>query len=179
MPKVTLTPINVAKVIRSTPATFDAVMRGDVDAMLAVGNHFATIIKEMLRQPGTGRTYDKEIRIIRGKPRILRTKLHPEGVPRVPHTASAPGQPPASDTANLRNAIAVDITVNSKRITKVGVGVTGNAPYWELLEDGTRFMEPRPYIRPAYEIGRAGAGDKLIKKLRQRAKKILAKRRKG
>jgi HK97 gp10 family phage protein len=152
-------------------------MRGDADAMLAIGLHFTNIMKELVNQPGTGRTYDTEIRVIKGKPRVLRTKEHPEGVPRVPHVASAPGSPPAPDLATLRNAIVTEITSDTKRVTKVGVGISNVAYYWEYLEDGTRWMEPRPFVRPAYEIGKSGAGDKFIKHMRKRTKQRLARRK--
>ncbi len=149
-----ITAPNVAKILRASPTTLDAVMRGDVDGLLIVAEQFATIMRELIRQPGTGIVYKA-------------------------HQASAPGEAPASDLGNLINAIRTAITKDTKRLTKVAVGITKNAPYWEALEDGTRNIEPRPYIRPAYEIGRAGAGDKFVRRMRKKTKRIIAQRRKG
>lgn len=52
------------------------------------------------------------------------------------HIASAPGEPPISDTGALANSV-----VNSDESVSI------NAPYAILLEQGTRKMAPRPYIQ--------------------------------
>ena len=59
------------------------------------------------------------------------------------HTASAPGQAPATDTGNLVNSIQAK--KESRFVWSVGVG----AKYGKALELGTRRMAPRPFLLPA------------------------------
>lgn len=73
-----------------------------------------------------------------------------------PHVASAPGDPPATDTGQLKNSV---------QFAKLGpltwgVGVVGS-PYPDgnattaetavYLEFGTRLMAARPFMRPALQ----------------------------
>lgn len=95
---------------------------------------------EVVSQPGKGRVYDKEIRMIGGRPRILRTKEHPEGVPRVSHRASAPFSPPAVDTGTGRRSIGW--ARKGKLRWRLGAGTI--VMMW--MERGTRFMLPRPWM---------------------------------
>ena len=62
----------------------------------------------------------------------------------VEHQASAPGEPPASDTGQLVNSIGTvyDTTTLTGRV----VAKSKHAP---PLEFGTKNMEPRPFLRPA------------------------------
>jgi HK97 gp10 family phage protein len=64
----------------------------------------------------------------------------------VTHQASAPGEPPASDTGNLVRGITVEI--DSQKLT---ARVASTAEYASALEFGTPKMEPRPYMRVALE----------------------------
>jgi HK97 gp10 family phage protein len=57
--------------------------------------------------------------------------------------ASAPGEPPASQSGKLLRSIQIV----TSRIT--GVLVRISAPHARWLERGTKKMEPRPFIRPA------------------------------
>jgi HK97 gp10 family phage protein len=169
---ITLTTPDVAKIIRQSRTTLDAVMRGDVDAMLAVGNVFRTVMIEELRQPGTGRTYTTEWRMIKGRP-------VPINKPRVggAHTASAPGRPPATDYGTLKNNLAVAITTQTNTITKVGVGVSAPGFYWKYLEDGTKWIKPRPFVKPVHTAARKGAISTMRSRLRANVKRYLAKRK--
>ena len=63
-----------------------------------------------------------------------------------PHTASAPGDPPATDTGELKNNITMDVIRRGK--TVVGQIISG-ANYSEHLEFGTVNMEARPFLAPA------------------------------
>lgn len=56
------------------------------------------------------------------------------------HRASAPGQPPATDTGNLVNLI------NAHPTGPASAEVDFNAAYAGLLEMGTGHMAPRPYV---------------------------------
>lgn len=61
------------------------------------------------------------------------------------HQASAPGEPPAVDTGNLKNSIGVELVAKAKAI------VFAAAEYASSLEFGTRRIAPRPFMRPAVE----------------------------
>lgn len=69
------------------------------------------------------------------------------GARRGRHTASAPGQPPASDTGFLANHIFV---VQKK----LEVDVESRANYSKFLEFGTAKMRARPFMFPALEKNR-------------------------
>jgi len=59
---------------------------------------------------------------------------------------SMPGQPPHIDTGALRNSI--HIVMNPKGD---GAVVGTLIPYGKHLEVGTRFMAPRPWVRPTFD----------------------------
>lgn len=89
--------------------------------------------KESILKGGTGRTYEKY-------------------EPRRTHTASAPNQPPASDTGFLASQITMDVSVKSNG-TVVGQ-IISSAPYSKALEFGTTQMTERPFMQPALEKNR-------------------------
>lgn len=62
----------------------------------------------------------------------------------VEHQASAPGEPPATDTGTLAGSIHV---VPGDRQAEV----VASASYAAYLEFGTSKMAPRPYMRPAVD----------------------------
>ena len=80
-------------------------------------------IESILRDPKTGVTYGK-------------------------HTASAAGEPPASDTGFLARSISFKVEENQGEV--VGM-IKASAPYAASLEFGTRYIAPRPYMQPALE----------------------------
>ena len=61
------------------------------------------------------------------------------------HHASAPGEPPASDTGHLAGSLSI------YSINRETVAVEVGAEYGKFLESeyGTSRMEPRPFMRPA------------------------------
>ena len=63
------------------------------------------------------------------------------------HTASAPGQAPASDTGFLASQITMDVNVKPNG-TVVGQIISA-APYSKHLEFGTVNMTERPFMQPA------------------------------
>jgi HK97 gp10 family phage protein len=89
--------------------------------------------KESILKGGTGRTYEKY-------------------EPRRTHTASAPNQPPASDTGFLVSQITMNVDVKSNG-TVVGQ-IISSAPYSKALEFGTTQMTERPFMQPALEKNR-------------------------
>lgn len=67
-------------------------------------------------------------------------RYHPERI----HQASAPGEHPANDRGMLANSIEVDVDPTQFNLT-----ISAGAPYAQELEYGTRWMLPRPFLRPA------------------------------
>lgn len=83
--------------------------------------------KDSLSGPRTGREYR------RGK--------HGDII----HRASAPGEPPATDTGNLAGSI------RSRMIARAAGEVTVSANYAVELEHGRARMAPRPFFGPAVQ----------------------------
>lgn len=71
--------------------------------------------------------------------RIYRRGIHGTIV----HQASAPGEPPATDTGNLAHSIG------ARMIGRTEGEVTVSAEYAAVLELGGVHMAPRPYFAPA------------------------------
>lgn len=92
---------------------------------------------------------DAELEVLRGKRsgRVYRkphTKSH--------YTASAPGEPPARRTGNLRlnwnGTVESSSTGSGLRVTAV---LESQERYSTYLENGTRRMAPRPFKQPISE----------------------------
>jgi hypothetical protein len=87
-------------------------------------------VKELVHQHGTGRLYTR-----RG----------------IVHQASAPGEPPASDTglygASITQALEADV---QGLVEKIGTN-DKRGPWLEL---GTRNMAPRPHLVPGLDAAR-------------------------
>ena len=88
--------------------------------------------KESILSGGTGITYQKYN-------------------PRRQHTASAEGEPPASDTGFLVGSISSNV---KKRGTSVVGQIIASASYAPHLEFGTSTIRPRPFMQPALERNR-------------------------
>jgi len=100
-----------------------AVSRAVVGTALELQGNIKTSIA---RGPASGRTYEKYN-------------------PRRTHTASAPGQPPMTDTGRLVNSIEFD------KIGDLTATVGSKLAYATYLEYGTSRMAARPFFRPAIE----------------------------
>lgn len=98
---------------------------GGKHGLADVGVEVTNRVKANLSKPGTGRTYR------RGS---------------VLHRASTPGSPPAVDTGRLRASYTWRLGRDA-RGDYVEVGT--NVEYAPMLEFGTRYMMPRPHLRPA------------------------------
>ena len=108
-----------------------AVHSGLVRAIATSALSLDKSMKEMIqRGPKTGRVYK------RGN---------------VLHRASAPGEPPASDTGRLASSISPQFHDNGLRAT-IGVHEVSRVRYATFLEFGTRRMLPRPFVRPAFTL---------------------------
>jgi HK97 gp10 family phage protein len=69
----------------------------------------------------------------------------------IEHQASAPGEPPATDTGALIASGRADAVMGPRWVRGV---VEFKAPYAVHLEYGTRNMAPRPFLNPAIERNR-------------------------
>ena len=76
-------------------------------------------------------------------------KLYQKYEPRRSHRASAPNQPPASDTGFLVSNITMD--VDAKVDGSVVGQIISSAPYSKHLEFGTTTMTERPFMQPALQ----------------------------
>ena len=64
------------------------------------------------------------------------------------YTASAPGEAPASATGHLRQNIRAEIETKQADI----IGYVGTEDdYGAILEMGSRYILPRPWLRPSFE----------------------------
>ena len=89
-------------------------------------------VQQSIKQKGTAREYPRK-----GQP---------------PHEASAPGQPPATDSGFLSQNITAN--VEKKSDGSVVGQIISAAPYSAHLEFGTSQMQARPFMQPALEQNR-------------------------
>ena len=99
-----------------------------------------TLAKVICKLPGTGRIYGPgEYFLTRGNKvyHWKRTTMH---------QASAPGEPPAGDTGYLAASISHEVVKAGDTLV---ANVRAKANYGIYLELGTRYMKPRPFLRPS------------------------------
>lgn len=71
------------------------------------------------------------------------------------YTASAPGEPPARRSGNLRlSFMPYDEILPSGKNYTVKAGIKSNEKYAKILEDGSKRMARRPYKDPIIEKAR-------------------------
>jgi hypothetical protein len=102
-----------------------------------------TLAKILVVTPGSGRMYQAGPYFLRRGDKVY------HWVRTTAHQASAPGEPPSSDTGRLLTAITHRMDVEDKIVGRV----VANVNYALYLELGTRYMEPRPFLRPALSGG--------------------------
>src|SRR3990172_7607447 len=73
-------------------------------------------------------------------------RIYQKYQPRREHRASAPGQPPATDTGFLAAHITTVLDMDG-----LGANVESQAAYSKFLEYGTSKMAARPFLFPAFE----------------------------
>lgn len=94
----------------------------------------------------------------------------------VSHQASAPGEPPASDTGRLVNSFASYVNkLSQEKIESFVVAGRGVVRYARMLEFGTTKMAPRPYMMPALEKSRSWIRDRVTMAIRDGIKKATRK----
>lgn len=96
-----------------------------------------------IREPGTGRLYTT--RFFTDPSGVVRPITGKKGK-RPKHRASAPGKPPASDSGRLLGSVEVDIRDNGFKAL-IGTALD----YGRFLEFGTKKMEARPWLNPAFK----------------------------
>lgn len=134
--------------------------------------------KEMLSRPGTGRIRRSQTDR-KGKGSFVHTSFAETGKTRrmvrrgIPRTdisradrASAPGEPPAPDTANLRNSIQYE--PSDTEPFRVGT----NAEYADDQEFGTATILPRPHGRPAKIMSERQMSETVIATLKRSSKNL-------
>jgi len=120
--------------------------------------------KDVLNQPGSGKTYPAGISFITKGGRVIAIPGSPGHPGRSSsHTASAPGEPPAPDTHQLGQSIGVAEVGENMR---VGTGLRiGLALEYGVNVAGSRtgphpgknyVLQPRPHARPAKEAAKDG-----------------------
>ena len=107
--------------------------------------------KVLLSMHGTGRTYTTRF-WTDSKGRLRR------GSDRPPHQASAPGEPPAVDTGLLRASVSHLVATDAGGLfAEIGSGASPAMPgvkYALWLEQGTRHMAPRPWLKPSLDAAK-------------------------
>ena len=86
---------------------------------------------------------------------------------KIKHQASAPGEAPMSDTGNLASNIVLDFIREGHAQYVV---VRSRAPYSKALEYGTKNMEPRPFLGPAYSKHKESIILDIVKEANQKIK---------
>lgn len=84
--------------------------------------------------------------------------------PRRSHTASAPGQYPATDTGRLLGSVRMELPGTGRMVGRVGTAVE----YGPYLEFGTSRMAARPWLLPSFERAKQGVERELRAKLEGR-----------
>jgi HK97 gp10 family phage protein len=106
---------------------------------------------------GIALVLERQIKLQLSIPPERTGREYPRG--RKKHRASAPGESPAPDTGVTRGSIGHE-TVGG--VIRVGSGQK-HAPF---LEFGTPTMQPRPFMRPAYNTAKKDMTEFVVGKLR-------------
>jgi hypothetical protein len=138
-----------------------AAFNGLVVAMQKVAVNLQREIKQILSRPGTGRVYQRKSRrsITRSQAAGLLRQRRAAGRKNRSlrslgfYKASAPGQPPAVQTGNLRRSwqFASQIGSGAPGSNRYTIRVGSAVRYAAWLEEGTTRMRARPYVLPSVE----------------------------
>jgi len=111
--------------------------------------------------PKTGRTYTEIFRTING--RVVPVGPRSGNNLSASHTASAPGQPPATDTGTLVSSLYFT------QETRLQATIGSRLAYAYYLEYGTSRMAPRPVWQPETEKGQKALMARIEKALQRAA----------
>lgn len=106
----------------------------------------SAVAKTLLMIPGAGEIYQPGVMTFRRGSRIYSNWA--SGGRKTTHQASAPGEPPASDSGKLLESVTHDLEVGDTVYANVGSPLF----YARYLELGTRYLLPRPFLVPALHI---------------------------
>lgn len=149
MPRVEIEVTGQKKLARAIRRLTSSQRRHVVVALDASANDVRNRMVKLVRAPGHGRTYQRGVG---------------NNLSRV-HTASAPGEPPATDTGNLLSSIQVKPTEIAG--FKMTAAVESRAPYAKFLEEGTGKMKPRPFGSVALREAKQGIIARIKKAFRR------------
>lgn len=93
----------------------------------------------------------------------------------VSHQASAPGEPPASDTGRLVST--ADARVDFKNLKGKTTFGDSSVSYAAMLEYGTVNMAARPFLFPAGEMSKKFIAERFKRAMRDAAKAAIAEGR--
>ena len=122
--------------VGATRITQEAANRGMLSAMIEAD----ALLVDKLSQPGQGAVYDRYFFT------DANGTVRPGKKRKKAHRASAPGDPPAVDTGNLRRNRATEVISVGGGVS-IGI-LSVNSEYAEALEFGTEKMAPRPFLGP-------------------------------
>ena len=130
----------------------DAAIAGGTRTGLQIGAELVRgeAVRLIQQGPKTGKVYQKGGRLL----------------PRRTHQASAPGEPPASDTGDLVGKI------HARRDESGDYEVGTKVTHGLYLELGTKTIAPRPWLFPALESKRSAVADQVTKQVAKRIEKI-------
>lgn len=130
-------------------------------ALAAYGDKAGRVLDDELRKTAQD-TRNKAVRSIQRGPKTGRIYPASSGVRGGPHQASAPGQPPATDTGNLVGSITFQKEPGTRPIYSVGT----DEAYGAYLEFGTLRIAERPWLRPAVREAVKGLAKRVADGLR-------------
>ena len=144
-----------------------AILAGVDRGLRTIAVTLGATVKEMLSKPGRGRVYIRKrngLKFGKGLRHITRSELagilldrRLQGKKKRTlrslgfHKASAPGDPPAVDTGNLRRSWQTGFRAAkpSPRGSFRRMAIGSNVVYARALEFGHGATKPRPYLRPS------------------------------
>lgn len=150
----------------------EAVEKGLFEA----AEHLKTEWRRVLKQPGSGRTYaaDVTFRTINGRVVPMKREAVGEQNRTSAHTASVPGEPPATDSGVLSNSIDQVKTADGQRVGSP-VKVARWLHYGVTDHPGGITIKPRPHADVALEQARDGMRRLMKKHLRDLAAVHIAR----
>jgi HK97 gp10 family phage protein len=153
-----------AQVAKNIAAVLRAGRAGVPRDLEKVGLDLTNELRLELSKPGTGRVYTTLFFTYQGN-------AIPYGT-RPPHQASAPGEPPAPDTGQLRASYGHNV---ERELNGATVAIGSGSAYAAYLEFGTSKVAARPHLRPVIARNHGDIRDTVGDGIRGR-EKAMARR---